>query len=900
MIGESGDIMKIFTMITKKNMDEKVSMRERLFRLILFMGNCAMLLAIIIGIMVGQSFTTLLPVVIGAVILIIASIVNYKYGVMELSATLIAIVMNWIVFPVCYVTSGGIESGATVWFVLGIIFVFLVFDGKKLITLVGVTILVYGATYGVSFAHPEMIKPMESQNNVIVDSAIAVYVVSLVIGILIKFQSALYDAEKKRSDKQKRKIEDISNSKNAFFANMSHEIRTPINTIIGLNEMTLREETSEEITENAINIQNASKMLLSLINDILDLSKIESGKMEIVPVQYETGAMFSELVNIIWIRAYEKKIEFKLDIAEDIPSMLYGDEIRIKQVLLNILTNAIKYTQEGSVTFSAKCEKISLNQIRLVMGVTDTGIGIRKEDMKDLFSSFRRVDESENRKIEGTGLGLAISKQLVDLMGGKIEVDSIYARGSTFTVSFLQQVVNKKPIGSVDFMIKKNRHMHEEYKQSFEAPDANVLIVDDNEMNLLVAVKLLRSTKVNIDTASSGAECLEKTKHKYYHIIFMDHKMPDMDGIETLQQLREQKNGMCNNVPVIALTANVMTGAEEIYHQYGFEGYLAKPINGTLFEAMILNFLPKDLIEFSDDDKNELSATVIQTVTRNKKKSVSIATDCVCDLPKEWIQKFGIGIMHYYVHTKSGQFRDVKELNSDNLLHYLEKAENHAYAEEAPEEEYEAFFADALEKADNVIFIKMASRIYQKGEERVNAVAQAFDHVTVVDSGNFSSGLGILALAAAEMAERHETVEHICKELERIKMNVNSSFIVPSLESLYQNDLISGNVAKVCSALELHPVLHAAQSRLKFKGFEIGNMNYAYRKFIKKSFRNTNRIDRRILFVTYAGCTLKQRQDFAKEIEKYIHFENVVFQQASATISCNSGLGAVGVFYLRK
>mgnify|MGYP001069983609 FL=1 len=325
-------------------------------------------------------------------------------------------------------------------------------------------------------------------------------------------------------------------------------------------------------------------MLLTLINDILDLSKIKSGKMEIVNVSYETGALFSEIVNMIWIKAREKGLEFRLQVDPSIPSMLCGDEVRIKQVLINLLNNAIKYTSVGTVTLSIRCERLMLNRVRVWYSVEDTGQGVKKENIPYIFNAFKRVNEEKNRHIEGTGLGLSIVQQLVELMGGEISVNSVYTKGSTFVVTLEQDIVNSRELGTFTLASRSRVHEGEQYHQSFEAPDAHILVVDDNEMNLKVVHKLLKETKVQIDTAESGAECLRLTQYQHYDTILMDHLMPEMDGIECLHALRTQPGGLCQDVPVIALTANAGSNNQLLYRKEGFAGYLAKPVSGALLE----------------------------------------------------------------------------------------------------------------------------------------------------------------------------------------------------------------------------------------------------------------------------------------------------------------------------
>jgi len=682
---------------------------------------------------------------------------------------------------------------------------------------------------------------------------------------------------------------------------MSHEIRTPINTIIGLNEMTLREDISDEIAENAINIQNASKMLLTTINDILDLSKLESGKMEIVPVQYEVSSMFSDLVNLIWIRAHQKELEFKVDIDQSIPSMLYGDEVRIKQIITNMLTNAVKYTEAGSITLSAKGERTGTDEFLLRIAVEDTGMGIRKENLAELFSSFKRIDEQENRYIEGTGLGLSISRQLVEMMGGTISVDSVYHKGSVFTVELKQKIVNAHPIGIIDFAAKKQSNQRSRYSQSFMAPDARILVVDDNTMNLMVAVKLLRDTKVQVETVESGKECLKKTAANSYHVILMDHMMPDMDGEATLKAVRTQTKGYCQKTPVIALTANVMTNADQVYQDMGFDGYLAKPINAPLLEASLLKYLPEELIEYTaaDDAMDTDDTNIINQISSARKRKIAITADCICDLPKDLLDRYQIRLMYTYVHTKEGRFCDISEISSDSLLAYLQTEGNYAHSSTAEPSEYEFFFADVLERAEHILHITATTDLSNAYPSATQA-SKSFDNVTVYDSCHISSGHGLMVLHAAALAERGNSIQEICESLEQFKDRVFSNFLVPGTETLFRNKKINGIVHKACVALNLHPVLAMSHNRLKLWTVQIGNMNRVNRKYVKKLFHHNRQIDNRILFLTYAGCTIHELDDLLYEVSKHMQFEQIIVQKASATVSSNCGIGTCGLIFIKK
>ena len=391
--------------------------------------------------------------------------------------------------------------------------------------------------------------------------------------------------------------EQANHAKSDFLANMSHEIRTPINAIMGMNEMVLRECNDENIREYAANIESASRTLLSLINDILDFSKIEAGKMEIVPASYDTAVFFHDVVNMISVKATQKKLDFQVQIDSDLPCVLYGDEVRNRQIIVNILNNAVKYTKQGVVKLTV--EGIREDQVfTLKMQVSDSGIGIKQEDLDKLFSGFQRLDLEQNRSIEGTGLGLAITHNLIERMNGRIEVSSEYGKGSVFTVYLSQEIINDSPMGDFRQRFEAVAKQEDEYRESFVAPEAKVLVVDDNGMNLAVVKALLKKTDIQVTTCMSGMECLELVKNTYFDVILLDHMMPEMDGIQTLAKIKQSEN-QCTSVPVIALTANAIVGAKEEYINAGFSDYLSKPIEGMELEKMLMKYLPQDKISLS-------------------------------------------------------------------------------------------------------------------------------------------------------------------------------------------------------------------------------------------------------------------------------------------------------------
>ena len=402
------------------------------------------------------------------------------------------------------------------------------------------------------------------------------------------------------------RAEAADKAKSNFLANMSHEIRTPMNAIVGMSEFILRDSADEVARRHATRIKSASRTLLSIINDILDFSKIESGKMDLVNDSYQIAHLISDVASMINARLQTKPVTFKAEIDGNIPNRLYGDEVRLKQILINLLGNAMKFTQSGSILLTMRHEKIDGSHCRLFCSVSDTGIGIKPKDLKTIFSSFTQVDTKRNRAVEGTGLGLAICRQLIEMMGGSIRVESEYGKGTTFHFDVVSAVEGWQKLS--DAPMSPLEQAGTAFQATFCAPQARALVVDDNEMNLDVAEGILEPYQITVVKAMSGPDALERFAEDTFDIIFMDHMMPTMDGVEAMRRIRLMKGG--EEIPIVALTANALSGAAAEYRKFGFQAFLAKPIAPKSMEYILRQFLPSRLIQPIEETSKEPAVSV--------------------------------------------------------------------------------------------------------------------------------------------------------------------------------------------------------------------------------------------------------------------------------------------------
>ncbi len=858
----------------------------------------AVTLAIIFfwDIYIGESTGKLIMLGATVILTMIAVMFFLQINRLGVGSVLVGLMMILIVLPHEYFTGGGVYGCTPIWFAYSFLYMGLNIGGRKKYFMLFLTTASAIGCYLGSYFFPEILTVHDSKTAHL-DSVASLIGVGIMLYLTVEFLMKLYNDERLLAKKQAKEIKDLNDAQNQFFSSMSHEIRTPINTIIGLNEMILRENASNEINEDAANIQSASKMLLNLINDILDMSKFQAGQMKLTESSYYTGDMLSDVVGMFWIRAKEKNLEFRVDVAPDLPEQLLGDEVRIKQIIINLVNNAIKYTMEGSVTLSIQCAELGGDKVNVIYSVTDTGMGIKKENIPYLFSAFKRVDEENTKFIEGTGLGLSIVKQLVDLMGGKIAVNSVYTKGSKFIIEIPQRAVGNKKMGTGGLEKKKHSKNFKEYHQSFEAPEAKVLVVDDTTSNLLVVKKLLRDTKVDITTVGSGAEALEKTLNTNYHVIFMDHMMPGMDGIECMHKIRNQVGGASKESKIVVLTANVSEDATLKYAKEGFDGYLMKPVDGKMLESELHRLLPKDLLQVTGSDEEILNETVSWIEEHGKKSNVVITTESVADIPKSLIEKYDIAVLPHMILTESGIFKDGLEIDTKGLLTYM-KDDSVKVSTESPDVQvHENFFAEQLKRADNIIHVSISSKIGKSGCIAATEAAKVFDNVFVVDTTHLSSGQGLMVLEACRMAEEGRKANEIINRLEEMKKHVHTSFIVENMDYLARANQVGQKIADITRVFMIRPVLKLKKGKMVLGGTYLGSRQYAWNRYINSALKTPDKIDKRVLFITYVGLSQNELDKIKENVCKKIEFENIYYQEASPAVAVNCGPGTFGLLF---
>ncbi len=888
--------IRFFRSVIETIKDPERDFTDRIFLILTFVSEISVMIALIFDIIMKENPYEIAVIISIFVISPVLTLFCLSKGWLRVSIRILVIALVFGVVPALFFFGGGLEGGGVLWIIFAFMYVGLVLhDRWRKIMFSFLAVMAVGC-YLASYYHPELVYH-HSREFFHVDSFVSLVVVGVMCYVMTWVQGRLFSEENERAKKEAERAEELTRSQNRFFSSMSHEIRTPINSILGLNELILRDqEASDEIVRDASGIQGSGKMLLALINDILDFSKIEAGSMDIVPVDYRVGDMLSELVNMMWLRAHDKGLGFEVTIDPEVPMVLYGDEVRIKQIIINLLNNAIKYTKEGQVGLRVESRDDGEDRVELVISVYDTGMGIKKEDMPYLFDAFKRVDEGKNRHIEGTGLGLSIVKQLIELMEGTITVNSIYGEGSTFTFTIKQKVTDHTFVGELNIHNQQSVRRNA-YESSFMAPEARILIVDDNEMNLEVERRLLEDTDMAIDVAKSGKEALERSLKVHYDAIFMDHLMPGMDGIECLESIREQSGGLNRNTPVIVLTANAGSENRELYNQAGFDGYLVKPVSGEAMEEILIRHISSEKVILRSVMMGEDEE--INTSDRYAEKTqVIVTSSSMCDLPDSVIRKLHIPIIPFIIKTEDGIFKDGVHMDAYELIRHI-GAGKEAVSSPPDENDYTEFFAEMLKKAHHLIHISITTSMSDEYRIACEA-AKSFDNVTVINSECLSSATGILVLIAYKLVQQGLSAEEIAAELNTAKRRLKCSFVINTTEYMAKKGLVSVRLHRIAEALNIHPSISIKMDRTGIGGAWIGRTKRAYKKYINAALPPDTIPDSDVVFITYVDISPDVLAWIEEEIKKAAYFEHVVFQQASAAISSNCGPGTFGILYFLK
>ncbi len=561
---------------------KNIDLRIKIFNLLGLVG------VPILIIMASLNYTALGPIpglVLAIVCVGVIGLLVYANKTRQFQgAYMITVLMVFIgAFPLIFFSGGGYDSGMPVFFVFATVFTVYMLEGKKIVLFLFLELTLYVGCCIYAFYYPESVTSFRGSEAQVMDIIFAFVTVSIGVSSTMYFQFNMYQNQEKELVKARESAETANKAKSVFLASVSHEIRTPIHVILGMNEMIQRNATNADIKRCSDKINEASSMLQVLVNNVLDVAKIESGKLELILKDYRTESLIGSLRTVGQVYCDQKDLEFRSFVDSDIPESLYGDEDQLKKIITNLLSNAAKYTRTGSVTLTVRAELNEIEDVILVFIVEDTGIGIEEEYLPKLFDEYSRLDPEKNRGIEGTGLGLAIVKELCAAMRGEIKVESEYGKGSKFIVKIPQRISMIK--SSSEDRIRTS---------TIIAPEGKVLIVDDNEENLLVINSLLKRTKLDVVTVSSGKEAIRAVKKRDFHVIFMDYMMPGLNGVDTFRLLKRIPKF---DTPVVALTANAVSGIEQELLTEGFADFASKPIHWDKLEELIVKYLPKELVE---------------------------------------------------------------------------------------------------------------------------------------------------------------------------------------------------------------------------------------------------------------------------------------------------------------
>ena len=666
----------------------------------------------------------------------------------------ICIVFALLIFPTLILTMGTVTSAINCYYIIVIVLPFLLLEGKYLYSFIIVNISICVITYGVSyyFLIPDYLRALRVAKYI--EIVVAIIVIGNSLGCAFYYQMYIYRKQQKENEAQrimleeavykmnvakqeaeeaKKEAESTNRAKSEFLANMSHEIRTPMNAILGITTLISRDDINDSVKEKVEGIESATRSLLAIINDILDISKIESGKMEIVETRYQFSSIIHDAINMVQYRLEDRPIVLNIEVSETLPCELYGDSVRLRQILINLLSNAEKYTTKGSITLSIDWERYE-DAAKLTIKVKDTGIGIKEEDLSNIFNTFERVDVQKNHTIEGAGLGLPICYKLLEMMGGTISVESEYGAGTTFTVVLYQKILNQTPMK----MMSNQKDNEENKKYHFIAPEAKILVVDDNLVNLRVAKELLQLHQLQVDTATSGEEALEILVNHYYDLVFMDHMMPKLDGIETMRTIQREKDKYNIEIPIVAFTANAISGVKEQFLKEGFKAYLSKPIELQKLEDILLEFLPDALIQ----QKEELGSIGFKHKKYSSERRVSEGLMALrkikgIDVQQgmrhvEYNEKLYIEILKTYTRETSRLMKELMNREDKNLKYFETVMHSIKGSSENLGLIKIAAYAKRLESAAHIKDIQFVEEKYFNFETQLNQILEDINNVLIL------------------------------------------------------------------------------------------------------------------------------------------------------------------------
>lgn len=813
---------------------------------------------------------------------------SLRTGEITFEPMVASILFSVVSFPLLFISGTGYRAEVPIFMVAGFLFNAMVLKKKAKFVMNIIYTLIIALVYILAYSGV-IITREDSLLEMNVKTVVGVAIAGIVIALMIVYQKIIYARELDQAKEQTEKIKKINEGQSKFFSSMSHEIRTPLNTIIGLNEINLSMDLTSDMLENFQGIRASSERLLELINDILDMSKIQSEKMEHVPMEFEIGKMLSEIAGKIYKRAVKRSIEFHAIIDPDIPEILVGDEPKIKRILEALLTYSVAMTEKGYVKLFVGFKKNGNGEIILDVEIEDTGAGVKRENIPYVFDMFSRQEGFYKNEDLLSGFELALSKSLTEIMGGGISIDSVYGKGSRLLVHLPMKIGSStKTLGECGGK--------EDSTHDFSADTARVLVVDDEGMNLNVFTNLIKPLGISSDTATSGEEAVELVKENRYDIVFIDHMMPGMDGPHTLEAIKKTENPpKCT----VALTANSGNAVRKEYLDMGFTGYLPKPVDRHECFELIEQLIPDKIKKKSTEEKSVSAEKIPIKFEKRNRVKIAITMDSVGDIPDTYPEKERIAVMPYYcVLGDDRRYKDVSEITIYPMIKAMNE-KGHTLRSAPPSvDEYEKFFAERLSSAaDQIIHLSMAKNS-SDGYKNACIAAEGFNSVTVLDSGSVSAGMGIQAVYAHRMAEAGKSLDEIVEILKDIQNDFGFFFVINDTENLMKTGRISPFVHYLCKQLRLRPVIKLRNSKMRVAGLLRGSFEKSVNDFANKFLRNN--VSNEELFILHAGLSRQDLKKLSESCQSVMTFDKVSESLTSAPITANSGAGAYGLLYFKR